>query len=134
MSPAERKDWIKWCNTMLAASLIAPAPAPANTPVAAPFFFVWKKDGTCCPVIDYHKLNNIMIRDSYPLPCINEMLECMQGANVKSRPEMVISKNKGVDKIEWTSVLVQHRLDRIPRRARKRESNDEERVRRSKEE
>ena len=31
MSPAERKDWIKWCDTMLAARLIAPA--PANTPV-----------------------------------------------------------------------------------------------------
>jgi hypothetical protein len=44
MNPAEQEDWIKWCNTMLAAGLITPA--PVNTPLAAPFFFVWKKDGT----------------------------------------------------------------------------------------
>jgi hypothetical protein len=44
MNPAEREDWIKWRDTMLVAGLITPA--PINTPVAAPFFFVWKKDGT----------------------------------------------------------------------------------------
>jgi hypothetical protein len=44
MNPAEQEDWIKWQDTMLMAGLIAPA--PANTPVTAPFFFMWKKDGT----------------------------------------------------------------------------------------
>jgi dUTP pyrophosphatase len=80
MNPAEQEDWIKWRDTMLAAGLIAPA--PASTPVAAPFFFVWKKHGTQRPVIDYQKLNDITIKDSYPLPCIDEMLECMHGAKV----------------------------------------------------
>ena len=47
---------------------------------------------------------------------------------------MAISKNEGVDKIEWTSVLVRRRLDRIPHRAREREGDDEERVKGSKEE
>ena len=47
---------------------------------------------------------------------------------------MAISKNEGVDKIKWMSVLVQCRSDRIPHRGRRREGNDEERVERSKEE
>ena len=38
-------------------------------------FFVWKKDGTQWPVIDYQKLNEITIKDSYPLPRINEMMD-----------------------------------------------------------
>ena len=92
MSPAECEDWIKWCDTMLAAGLIAPA--PANTPVATPFFFVWKKDGTRRPIIDYHKLNNITIKDSYPLPHIDEMLERMQGAKIFSKFDLKMGYNQ----------------------------------------
>src|SRR5258706_14675231 len=44
MSPGEREDWTKWRDTMMKGGLISRA--PASTPIAAPFFFVWKKDGT----------------------------------------------------------------------------------------
>ena len=44
MNPAERQDWMVWRDTMLNAGMISKA--PANTPLAAPFFFMWKKDGT----------------------------------------------------------------------------------------
>jgi hypothetical protein len=77
---------------MLVAGLIAPT--PANTLVAAPFFFVWKKDGTQCPVIDYHRLNDIMIKDSYPLPRINKMLECMHGTKVFSKFDLKMGYNQ----------------------------------------
>ena len=56
--------------------------APPNTPVAAPFFFIKKKDGSHRPVIDYWKLNDITIKDSYPLPHIDEILERMQGLKI----------------------------------------------------
>ena len=49
--------------------------ADLKCPIAAPMFFVWKKDGTWWPVIDYWKLNKITIKDIYPLPCINEMMD-----------------------------------------------------------
>jgi hypothetical protein len=92
MNPTEREDWIKWRDTMLAAGLIAPA--PASTPVAAPFFFVWKKDGTQQLVIDYRRLNNITVKDSYPLPRIDEMLECMQGAKVFLKFDLKMGYNQ----------------------------------------
>ena len=50
-------------------------PADLKCPIAAPMFFVWKKDGTQWLVIDYRKLNEIMVKDSYLLPCINEMMD-----------------------------------------------------------
>ena len=68
---------------MLKAGLITKA--PANTPIAAPLFFVWKKDGTRRPVIDYRKLNDITVKDSSPLPRIDEMLERMQGSKIFSK-------------------------------------------------
>ena len=50
-------------------------PANANCLMVAPMFFVWKKDGSCQPVINCWKLNKITIKDSYPLPCIDEMMD-----------------------------------------------------------
>ena len=91
MNAEEREDWQKWRDMMLRAGLITRA--PANTPVAAPLFFVRKKDGTRCPVIDYRKLNDITIKDSFPLPRIDEMLERMQGAKVFSKFDLKMGYN-----------------------------------------
>jgi hypothetical protein len=77
---------------MLAAGLISRA--PANTPIAAPFFFIWKKDGTWRLVIDYQKLNDITTRDSYPLPRIDEMLEQMQGTKIFSKFNLKMGYNQ----------------------------------------
>ena len=48
--------------------------------IAAPMFFIWKKDGTRRPVIDYWKLNEITIKDSYPLPHIDKMMDCIRSS------------------------------------------------------
>jgi len=68
--------------------------APPNVPTAAPFFFVWKKDGTHRPVIDYRKLNDITVKDSFPLPCINKMLERMQGSKIFSKFDLKMGYNQ----------------------------------------
>ena len=41
---------------------------------------VWKKDGTLCFCVDFRCLNAWMKKDSYPLPHIQEALECMAGS------------------------------------------------------
>ena len=69
------------CQKLLNKGLESGSMEPANPKclIAAPMFFIWKKDGTQQPVIDYWKLNEIMIKDSYPLPCINKMMDCIHG-------------------------------------------------------
>lgn len=42
----------------------------STSPVAAGFFFVEKKDKTLRPCIDYRGLNNITVKNKYPLPLL----------------------------------------------------------------
>ncbi|KAJ3510878.1 hypothetical protein NLJ89_g4422 [Agrocybe chaxingu] len=53
---------------------------PSKSPIASPFFFVKKKDGSLRPVQDYRKLNAMMIRNQYPLPLISELMDKLKGA------------------------------------------------------
>jgi len=46
----------------------------SNLPYASPFFFVKKKDGKLQPVQDYHALNQVTIRNTYPLLLIKELV------------------------------------------------------------
>lgn len=48
---------------------------PLNSPMASPFFFVKKNDDTLWPVQDYQKLNNMTIKNCYPLPLIQELID-----------------------------------------------------------
>ena len=48
--------------------------------MASPFFFVNKKDGKLRPCQDYQYLNDWMIKNSYPLPLILEIMDKLKGA------------------------------------------------------
>ena len=48
--------------------------------MASPFFFVKKKNGKLQPVMDYHKLNKITVKNKYPLPIIQELLDLLAEA------------------------------------------------------
>ncbi|XP_063805039.1 uncharacterized protein LOC134983236 [Pseudophryne corroboree] len=50
---------------------------PSSSPAGAGFFFVKKKDGGLRPCIDYRGLNNITVKNSYPLPLITELFDRM---------------------------------------------------------
>ena len=80
MNQEECAECQKVLDEMLKAGWVEPA--NANSLMAAPMFFIWKKDGTHRPVIDYQKLNEITIKDSYPLPCIDEMMDQIHGSKV----------------------------------------------------
>ncbi len=53
---------------------------PSKSPFASPVFFVKKKDGTLRPVQDYRKLNEMTIKNRYPLPLISELINKLRGA------------------------------------------------------
>src|SRR5712692_1617066 len=50
--------------------------------MASPFFFIKKKSGELRPIQDYRKLNNMTIKNSYPLPLISELIDKLKGAKV----------------------------------------------------
>ena len=53
---------------------------PSKSPMASPFFFVKKKDGKLRPVQDYHKLNEITVKNHYPLPLIGDLINALSKA------------------------------------------------------
>ena len=53
---------------------------PSKSPMASPFFFIKKKDGSLRPVQDYRKLNEITVPNQYPLPLIPELIDRLQNA------------------------------------------------------
>ena len=46
----------------------------SKSPYASPFFFIRKKDGKRRPVQDYRRLNEVTVRNTYPLPLIKELV------------------------------------------------------------
>ena len=45
----------------------------SKSPIRAPVFFIKKKEGSLCLVQYYWKLNEIMIKNSYPLPLVSNV-------------------------------------------------------------
>jgi len=52
----------------------------STAPVASPFFFIQKKGGSLRPVQDYRALNEVMVKDAYPLPLIPDLINKLQSA------------------------------------------------------
>ena len=92
MNQEERAE----CRRLLDEGLESGLMEPANPKclIAAPMFFVWKKDGTQQPVINYRKLNEIMIKDSYLLPHINKMMDCIRGSEFFTKFNLKLGYNQ----------------------------------------
>ena len=76
LSRAEQVELDKFIDEHLATGRIR----PSKSPIASPFFFVKKKDGSLRPVQDYRRLNEITIRNRYPLPLVSELMDKLKGA------------------------------------------------------
>jgi transposase InsO family protein len=57
---------------------------PSQSPWGAPVLFVPKKDGGLRMCIDYRALNKLTVKNRYPLPRIEDLLDQLQGAKVFS--------------------------------------------------
>jgi len=55
---------------------------PSKSPMAAPVFFVKKKDGGLRLVQDYRALNAMTVKNKYPLPLIPELITKLRGASI----------------------------------------------------
>ncbi len=78
LSPLELAEVKKQVTDLLLKGLIE----PSSSPYGAPILFVQKKDGSLRMCIDYRALNKITVRNQYPLPRIDDLLDQLQGAKV----------------------------------------------------
>ena len=54
----------------------------------APVLFVQKKDGSQRMCVDYRSLNDVTVKNKYPLPCIEDLFGQMRGARVFSKIDL----------------------------------------------
>ncbi|MGH3054718.1 MAG: reverse transcriptase family protein, partial [Gaiellaceae bacterium] len=79
-SEPEKEEIQRQITELLAKGFIE----PSRSPFGAPVLFAQKKDGTLRMCIDYRALNRITIKDRYPLPRIDDILDQLQGARIFS--------------------------------------------------
>ena len=84
MAPLELLELKKQLQELLDKGYIRPSVSPWGAPV----LFVKKKDGTLRLCIDYRKLNQITVKNKYPLPRIDDLFDQLQGAEVFSKIDL----------------------------------------------
>jgi len=76
LSPVEQKE----LDVFLEENLRTRRICPSKSPMAAPVFFIKKKDGSLRLVQDYRALNSMTVKNKYPLPLISEPVSQLRGA------------------------------------------------------
>ncbi len=84
LSRPEREAMERYIHDSQVAGIIRPSSYPAG----AGFFFVGKKDGSLRPCIDYRGLNDITVKNRYPLPLMSSAFELLQGAAIFTKLDL----------------------------------------------
>ena len=84
MNPEELVELKKQLADMLSKGLVRPSASPWGSPI----IFVDKRDGTTRLCVDYRKLNDVTIKNKYPLPKIEDLFDQMNGARVFSKIDL----------------------------------------------
>jgi hypothetical protein len=61
---------------------------PSSSPWGAPVIFVLKKDGTQRLCVDYRALNEVTVKNKYPLPMIDDLFDQLCGVCVFSKIDL----------------------------------------------
>lgn len=84
LAPTELKELQTQLQELLDKGFIR----PSHSPWGAPVLFLKKKDGTLRMCIDYRELNNVTIKNKYPLPRIDDLFDQLKGAVVFSKIDL----------------------------------------------
>ena len=84
MSEKERQELVTQLKYLLDRGYIR----PSTSPYGAPVLFVKKKDGTMRMCVDYRALNQITIKNKYPLPRIDELFDRLTHARYFSKIDL----------------------------------------------
>ena len=61
---------------------------PSSSPFGAPLLLVEKKNKTYRMCIDYRALNKVTVKNRYPIPCVNDLLDKLKGSSVFSKIDL----------------------------------------------
>ena len=84
LAPAEMQELSSQLSELLDKGFIR----PSYSPWGAPVLFVKKKDRSFRMCIDYRELNKLTIKNSYPLPRIDDLFDQLQGASYFSKIDL----------------------------------------------
>ena len=84
MSSIEQEELKKQLAELMEKGFVRPSTSPWGSPV----LFVKKKDGLMRMCIDYRELNKVTIKNKYPLPRIDNLLDQLKGAKYFSKIDL----------------------------------------------
>ena len=102
----KKKEVQKFINEHLKKRYIRPSKLPQTLPV----FFVGKKDGKRCMVMDYRRLNKQTVKNNYPLPLIIDLVDYMGNKRVFTKMDLQWNYNNVRIKEgdEWKAAFTTH--------------------------
>ncbi|KAL0463343.1 UNVERIFIED_CONTAM: Transposon Ty3-G Gag-Pol polyprotein [Sesamum latifolium] len=84
MAPVELLELKKQLEELLEKGFIQ----PSTSPWGAPVLFIKKKDGSMRLCVDYRQLNRVTVKNKYPLPRIDDLLDQLKGATTFSKIDL----------------------------------------------
>ena len=84
MAPTELVELKKQIEELMEKQFIRPSTSPWRAPV----LLVKKKDGSSRLCVDYRQLNKMTIKNKYPLPRIDDLMDQLHGSSVFSKIDL----------------------------------------------